>query len=185
MDNLALQDEQRTEILNGKIYMMASAGINHIRILKNIFRVFDNFLNGKTCEVFSDNVDVKLDKDNTVIPDLSVVCDPSIIEADGIHGAPDLIVEVLSPSTAKRDMEDKKELYEKYGVREYWIISPEERSIRVYLLCNGKLKIDKVYYYKKPDEILPQKDREYIVPEFTTSLFDGLSICLADVFKKI
>ena len=119
--NLAYQEEPREELLNGKIFMMASPSVNHSTVASNIYYAFRTYLKGKTCRAFNDGVDVYLTEDDRVIPDVMIVCNKNMIALDGIHGAPDLIVEVLSPSTAKNDRGYKKDLYEQSGVKEYWI----------------------------------------------------------------
>ena len=108
-NNLARQGEYRSELIKGKIIMMSPSPItNHNRISRNITRIFDNYLDGKSCEVFADGLDVYLTAQDRFEPDCMVVCDPNKIKYNGVHGAPDLIVEVLSPSTAKNDKGHKK-----------------------------------------------------------------------------
>jgi Uma2 family endonuclease len=124
----------------------------------------------------------KANEPDYVVPDISIVCDRSKIKDDGIHGAPDLIVEILSKSTAIHDIIRKKDLYEQLGVREYWIVSPFDKSVTVYLLKNGKYVQDKVYYdvADRPDITM---DTEKYPPYITTSLYgDDLKIYLKDVF---
>ena len=146
MNNLAYKDEPRTEIIHGKTVMMSpSPNLRHNSIAGNIHRIFSNFLRGKRCRVFMDGVDVHLDDENTFIPDLAIVCDRRKLRIDGIYGAPDLVVEVLSPSTATRDKGTKKEVYERAGVKEYWIVDPLAKSIDVYHLRDGRLVLDYSY----------------------------------------
>ena len=133
-ENLAYQEAPRMELLNGKIVMMSSPSVNHNIISFNIARIFSDYLAGKNCMAFHDGVDVYLTNQDRVIPDAMIVCNKNIIQMDGVHGAPDLIVEVLSPSTSKNDRGYKRDLYEKSGVKEYWIIDPLTRSIEAYLL---------------------------------------------------
>jgi Uma2 family endonuclease len=119
-----------------------------------------------------------------------VVCNPDIIKNDGLYGAPDLVVEVLSKSTSERDRGIKKEIYEAIGVKEYWIVSTTERSIEVYLLKDGKFVLDKVYsiYTAEDMEAImedDEKEREKIITEFKTSIFDDLVVAVEDVFEKI
>lgn len=106
--NLAYQEEPREELLGGRIYMMSSPTVNHSQIASNIYYAFRSYLKGKTCRPFNDGVDVYLTENDRVIPDAMIVCNKNIIRLDGIHGAPDLIVEVLSPGTAKNDRGYKK-----------------------------------------------------------------------------
>ena len=106
MSNLAYTDDykERFELIDGKIIMMSPRPrIAHSRALGNIFREFSIYLKGKKCEAFADGVDVYLDEKNHFIPDVMIICNKDIITDLNIQGAPDLVVEVLSPSTAKND----------------------------------------------------------------------------------
>lgn len=124
--------------------MSPRPAVNHNRAITNISRIFSTYLRGKRCESFSDGIGVHLDEKNIVIPD--VVCNRDIIKGNGIYGAPDLVVEVLSPSTAKlRDRKGKEALYEKYGVKKYWIIDSLSKLIEVDLPIDGKFDLDAVY----------------------------------------
>ena len=108
------------------------------------------------------------------MPDVSVVCNPSIVSnGKKILGAPDLIVEVLSESTMKNDLGKKKDVYEKYGVREYWIVNPWIRRVTVYHLINGKFKLNGEY------EISDDEEQNII----KVSIFDGMTVDLRKVFK--
>ena len=98
--NLAYQEERREELIGGKPVMMSPRpSFNHNQISYNISRLFGNYLYGKKCTPIADGMDLYLDEDNQFVPDFMVVCDPDKIKPDGIHGSPDLVVEVLSPST--------------------------------------------------------------------------------------
>lgn len=90
--NLVYQEVPREELLHGEIYLMSSPSVNHNRVANNIFSALRGYLKGKPCEVFSDGVDVHFSKNDRLIPDIMVVCNPDIIKPDGIHGAPDLVV---------------------------------------------------------------------------------------------
>ncbi|GHU74446.1 hypothetical protein FACS1894188_02690 [Clostridia bacterium] len=187
MDNLAEAyfDERPYEILDGEIFYMSCPMTSHNRVKGNIYNIFKNFLKGKKCEVFPDPTSVFFNKKDVVIPDVMVVCDPNIVKEDGIHGAPDLIVEVLSPSTGKNDETYKKKLYEKQGVKEYWVVSSREFSIKVYALKDGVYEIDNMYYMYPNYTLKRMTDEEKakIETEFTTSLYgDELKIQIADVF---
>jgi len=183
------KEKRRYELLNGKIYNMAGASSNHNAIIVNIAGIFGNFLKGKKCRAFVDGVDVHLSETDITMPDVMIVCDRDIIKKNGIYGAPDLTVEVLSPSTAEMDMGYKKDLYEKHGVKEYWIISQAERSIQVYLLKNGVYKLDKIYQIFE-DYVLEKMDEEEkaaIIMDFKTSLdgFGDLIINVEEVFENV
>jgi len=182
--NLAYQEEPREELLNGKIYMMSSPSINHNRVAGNIYHIFRNYLKGKKCEAFSDGADVYLTEKDRVIPDVMIVCNKDIIKPDGIHGAPDLMVEVLSPATAKKDKGYKKDLYEKAGVKEYWIIDPVSRSIEAYLLSEGKYALDEVYALY-PDGLVTDKEREETKKEIPVSLYSDFCIPLEEIFQNL
>ena len=135
--NLAYQsdawEKRRQEGIDGKPVMMSPRpSVNHSQVASNIYYLFAHYLRKKTCRPFADGVDLYLDEDNQFIPDFMVVCDPDKIKPDGVHGAPDLVVEVLSPSTARNDKTRKKDIYARCGVQEYWIVDPDKQMIMVY-----------------------------------------------------
>ena len=186
-DNLAYQEERREELIGGKVVMMAPASAEHVYTAGSIYNIFKNYLKGKNCIPFSDGLLVHLTDDNKFVPDMMVVCDRSKIKSDGVHGAPDLVVEVLSPSTAKDDRTRKKEVYEACGVPEYWLVSPTDKSIEVYLLESGKYILHDVYTVR-PDWVLVQmtdEERSAVVTEFKCHLYDDLLIRLDDIFGDL
>ena len=186
-DNLAYQEERREELIGGKVVMMAPASAEHVYTAGSIYNIFKNYLKGKNCIPFSDGLLVHLTDENKFVPDMMVVCDRSKIKSDGVHGAPDLVVEVLSPSTAKDDRTRKKEVYEACGVPEYWLISPTDKSIEIYLLESGKYILHDVYTVR-PDWVLKQmtdEERAAIVTEFKCHLYDDLIIRLDDIFGDL
>ena len=185
MENLAYQDEYREEMHDGKIVSMAPPFINHSVIAGNIFFIFKKFLKGKPCDAFSDWGYVHFSKKDKVIPDIMIICNRDIVKRNGIYGTPDLIVEVISPGTAKYDRGYKKRLYEKHGVKEYWIVEPETRSIEVYLL-KDIFMLDEVYSYI-PDyllEDLTEDEKNNLKDNLYPSLFPDMEIMLADVFDS-
>ena len=107
-----LSDYQKTEIIHGRESAMSPANIKHIIVQQNLSGIIWNFLRGKRCQVLTE-AEVVFDEDNHLVPDLLVVCDKEKIKKNFIQGAPDFIVEVLSPSTKRRDMTVKKDIYEK------------------------------------------------------------------------
>jgi Uma2 family endonuclease len=136
---------ERWELIAGEAFDMSpSPRTRHQKVAGRIFHLLCSLLEAKACQPFIAPIDVFLpgvldDSDDTVVePDVLVVCDPAKVREDGIHGSPDFIVEVLSPSTAYKDMGRKKELYEKAGVREYWLVNPETGSVFRYLLSDGR-----------------------------------------------
>lgn len=181
--NLAYQEESREELLHGEIYMMASPSVNHSQTASNIYHAFRSFLKGKPCRAFNDGVDVYLTENDRVIPDAMIVCNRDAVKNNGIHGAPDLVVEVLSPSTTKNDRGYKKELYEKSGVKEYWIVSTEMRSIEAYRLSNGKYGMDGFYQLANDDMV--DRDKEACADAIPVSLCDGFSIPLEEIFYNL
>ena len=186
-DNLAYQEERREELIGGKVVMMAPASAEHVYTAGSIYNIFKNYLKGKNCIPFSDGLLVHLTDENKFVPDMMVVCDRSKIKSDGVHGAPDLAVEVLSPSTAKDDRTRKKEVYEACGVPEYWLVSPTDKSIEIYLLESGKYILHDVYTVR-PDWVLKQmtdEERAAIVTEFKCHLYDELIIRLDDIFGDL
>jgi len=134
-------ENERWELIEGVAYNMSpSPSTDHQQIVLALPNAFFNFLRGKPCQVFIAPLDVRLpEADETddeitsvVQPDLFVVCDSTKIDDSGCKGAPDLIVEVLSPYTAQTDLKDKFDLYEKVGVKEYWLIQPIDRTVMVF-----------------------------------------------------
>lgn len=185
-DNLAHQEEIRDEMLNGKVILMSPRpAVNHNRVIGNIFFAFMGYLRGKTCEPFADGTDVYLTEKDRVIPDVMIICKKETIKRKGVFGVPDLIVEVLSPGTEKRDRGYKKDLYEKSGVREYWLVEPETQTVEVYLLKDKKFMLDDVYRIF-PDYVeLSADEQEHYQSEVPVSLYDDFSIPLEDIFRNL
>jgi len=183
------RERRRYEILDGKIYAMAQPTINHNTAAGNIFNVFRTFLKGKPCRAFVDGAAVHFSENDTVIPDVMIVCNKDIIKKNGIYGPPDLIVEVLSPSTADRDISYKKDLYAKHGVKEYWIVNAADKSIQVYFLNNGIYKLDNVYqiYEDYYFALMEEEEIAAIKMEFKLSLdgFEDLIINVEEVFENV
>ena len=186
-DNLAYQETRREELIGGEVVMMAPASTNHTFTANNIYRIFGNYLKGKKCVPFGDGLLVHLTDQDKFVPDVMIVCDREKIKPDGVHGAPDLVVEILSPSTGLRDKGRKKNIYESCGVPEYWIVSPEARSIDVYRLEDGRYELDNSYSVY-PDYLLSgmtDEEKAAVVTEFKCHLFDDLVIRLDDVFSDL
>ena len=187
-DNLAYQEEVWGELIDGVVVAMSPRPTpNHNRVAGNVYRIFSNFLKNRTCEPFMEGVDLYLTEQDRFVPDMMVVCDPDKVRSDGVHGAPDLVVEVLSPSTAARDKKYKKDVYEACGVREYWIVSPGEKTVEQYLLEKGKFVLHEVYTVF-PDWMLEKmtaEERASVITHFKCSLYDDLDISLEDMFSRI
>jgi len=182
------EDERPSEIIDGKAVMMAGASVSHNHISGNIFSIFHHYLRGKKCTPFDDGTKLFLEGDNQFIPDGMIVCDKDKIKEAGVYGAPDLVVEVLSPSTAKNDRGKKKDAYERAGVREYWIVNPADKTVEVYLLQDGHFVLDNTYSIY-PDfmlnHLLTEAERAALPESFKCSLFDDLEIRLDDVFDRV
>ncbi|GHU54227.1 hypothetical protein FACS1894132_08550 [Clostridia bacterium] len=173
--------EERLEILNGEIVGMASPSPAHAMASGNIFGEFHHFLKGKRCRVFTET-DIHLEYEwNVFRPDVMIICNPEQITDKRISGTPDLVVEVLSPSTTNYDRTTKKDIYEKYGVKELWIVTPKEKAIEVYLLKDGAYKLDFAYTDFEPSE----ETEEHYRLEITTTLYgDDFKIKLTDIFES-
>ena len=186
--NLAFQEETWDELINGEIVMMSPRPtVNHNNTAINIYNIFRDYLKGKTCMPLPDGYDLYLTKKDRFVPDMMVVCDRSKIKANGVHGAPDLVVEVLSPSTAKNDRKYKKEVYAACGVREYWLVNPADKTVEQYFLEDNDLVLQEVYAIH-PDymlEKMTEEQRAAIPTSFKCSLYDDLLIQLTDVFENV
>ena len=152
-DIYALPEGQRAELIDGQLYMMAPPKTIHQRLVSKLGQKIANYIDRKDgdCEVFPAPfaVFMSADEKTYVEPDISVICDRDKLDRHGCKGAPDLIVEILSPSTQRRDRLIKLELYQRAGVREYWLVSPEEQTVQVLLFTNGLLLPRELY--KKGD----------------------------------
>ena len=184
---LAYKEEYEAyEVINGEVYMMARPSVSHWKISNNIIRTFERFLRGKNCEAFGE-IDVHLSKKDNFIPDAMIVCNPDIVKEDGIHGAPDLVVEVLSPSTALKDRTVKLFTYAKHGVKEYWLVDPLNRIVEVYHLIEGKYELDKlcVDYREKDWERLTERQKAETEKKIKVSLYDDFIVDVSEVFRGV
>jgi len=180
----ALQELDRYELIGGEVYDMSPANMKHIFIQRNLVRILDNFLRGKRCRVVFE-AEVRFDEENRFIPDIAIVCNPEQIKSSYIAGAPDFVVEILSRSTRKRDITVKLHTYEKFGVKEYWVIDPRGESIDVYLLKDGKYELDETYHNVPEEELaeLSEEDRAKEHLSLKLSLYDELEIQTKDIFE--
>ena len=162
-------DEERWELIDGAAYDMSPApGIKHQNAVLIFSRILGNKLFGKTCRPFIAPTDVVLSEYDVVQPDVFVVCDKNKITEKNIQGAPDLVVEVLFPSTVLKDKREKKALYEKYGVKEYILVDPMELYAERFLLEKKGYGGAEIF---GPQEILSLKSME------------GIDIPLWEVFE--
>jgi len=139
-DFLDWDESERCELINGETYMLATPSRLHQEVSRNIFLQLAEFLKGKPCQAFYAPFAVRLNpkkdkSDNTVLePDILVVCDPSKLDDHGCNGAPDLIIEILSPSSVKIDRLIKFNKYLDAGVREYWMVDCEAGTVEACIL---------------------------------------------------
>jgi Uma2 family endonuclease len=165
---------ERFELIYGEPYAMAAPNASHQAILAELSAQFVVYLRGKPCKVYPAPFDVRLfyeedESDDTVVqPDLSVICDKERRGPEGGRGAPDLTVEILSPSNTAGEMSRKFSLYRDAGVREYWVVYPEEKSLLVHSFSKGKTS---TRAYNFPDTV-------------QVGLFPGLEISLELVFAE-
>lgn len=176
-DYLQWEFSERVELIRGFIRKMSPApNLSHQSVLYNLTVAFDFNFRKKPCRVIFAPFDVRLPipsakKDSTVVqPDIFVTCDSAKLTDSGFNGAPDLMVEVISPNNSKHDLITKFNLYQEAGVKEYWIVHPIDKILSVYTLQNGKYI-----------GLQPQSDGEKI----KSPLFPELNIELDDVFYKV
>jgi Uma2 family endonuclease len=175
-DYFSWKFQERIELLKGKIFAMSPApSRHHQEISLFIITEISNFLKNHPCKVYFAPFDVRLQRtvddkkvDSVVQPDICVVCDLSKLDDRGCSGAPELIVEILSPGNTKKEMKYKFELYEEAGVEEYWIVDPAEKMVLQYNLENGQFTNHRPLI---EEDILHSK------------VLDGFSIELEKVFQ--
>lgn len=165
-DLLDMDDENRYEIIDGELYLMSSPSVRHQMLVVEISRQIANYLKGKKCKVFVAPLDVRFSKEkdfkkiwDVVEPDIMVVCDQDKIDEKGIAGVPDVIIEILSPSTSRRDKLQKFSLYQRQGVKEYWIIDANDLLVYPYVLNKeGIYTLAKIYALEEPIKIQQLKN---------------------------
>jgi Uma2 family endonuclease len=171
---------ERVELIKGKIFKMSPAPSRvHQEVAGSIFLKLGNFLNSKPCKVYSAPFDVRFPKESkadkdvfTVLqPDICVICDKSKLDARGCIGAPDLVVEVLSPGNSKMELLNKYKVYEEFGVKEYWVVSQSDQNILIYTLNDmGKFQPSKIFTLSE---------------KITSSVLPGFELILDDVFDDL
>jgi len=178
-DYLTWMDDKRRELFDGMVKLMTPApSMRHQEVSFNLSGTLRAYLFQKNCKGFAAPSDVRLPKGTnekdeviyTVVqPDLYVVCDLSKLDEKGCLGAPDFIIEIVSPGSSKRDVKDKFEIYQEHGVREYWIVNPNDENVNVFVLDqNGKYQLRGIF---ADDDKIP------------VNIFDGdLEIDLTEVF---
>lgn len=161
-DYLTWQFDEMVELIRGKIFKMSPApNLSHQKISSNLHGMIWQYLKGKTCQSFHAPFDVRLsvppppENITTVVqPDICVVCDESKLDTQGCNGAPDWIIEILSPATARKDLNEKFDIYENAGVKEYWVVYPTDGSVVPFRLNKeGKYETVRTAPFSVEDEI--------------------------------
>ncbi len=177
-DYLTWQFTETVELFKGTIFPMASPNVRHQKVSWRLTLALGNHFRDKPCQAFAAPFDVRLfdrikkpkfdgDVYTVVQPDLCIICDESKLDERGCLGAPDLIIEILSPGNTKKEMKNKFRLYEEVGVQEYWLVEPNDKAVFVYVL-QGEEYIG----------LRPQTDEDMVV----SRLFPELVVDLAEVF---
>lgn len=194
MSNTAynLDYEERYEIIEGvKTIMSPSPTWEHNVVDSTLVMIFKQYCRKNDCGmVFGDNMDIHLpDEKNVLKPDVSIFLNRNIFKhGKNVHGVPELVVEILSKSTAKNDFGTKKDAYERNGVKEYWIVNHVDKSIQVYhLMVDGKYQLDHIYHVYTPEELaeLEDDERAEVRYEIKVSIFDDLIVDVGDVFYDL
>lgn len=178
-DYFTWQFKERVELIKGKIFKMSPAPNRiHQKIAGYIYLRIGVFLEGNKCEVYTAPFDVRIPRkskdDKEIItvlqPDVCVICDPSKLDFRGCIGAPDIVVEVLSPGNNAKELTKKYDVYEEAGVKEYWVVSPQDQWMRIYTLIDGKFN-----------------ESPYFVAgsTVTSSVLPGFSLDITALFKDI
>ncbi len=172
--------EERVELIKGKIFKMSPAPSRfHQEVFGTIFMALGNFLKNKPCKVYGAPFDVRFPKESkadkdvfTVLqPDICVVCDLTKLDARGCIGAPDLVVEVLSPGNNKKELLHKYKIYQEFGVKEYWVVSQSDQTILIYTLDDiGRFQPSKLFTLSE---------------QITSSVLPGFVLNLDDVFEEM
>ena len=174
-DYLMWKIKDRVEILKGKIFQMGAPSLTHQAVSMNFSRLLSNYFYKTPCKLFAAPFDVCLakkgEKDNEVYtvvqPDLCVVCDADKLDERGCWGAPDLIIEILSPGNSKKELKNKYELYQEAGVREYWLVHSQDEYLIINVLENNLYRA------------LPP----FVDKEVTSVIFPDLSLQTEDIFR--
>lgn len=176
-DYLLWRFEERVELFKGKIFKMSPApSTSHQRVLLRITNLLSNFFQNHNCELFFAPFDVELFSENKSIssvvqPDLCVICDKNKLDERGCHGAPDLVVEILSKGNSKKEIQNKYDLYEEAGVREYWIVDYMRRTVLIQVLNENSVF--------EPQRLRAEGD------QITSTIFSQISCPVDDIFKGV
>ena len=178
-------ERKKDEKINGVIYDMSpTPGYRHGIINSNIHTIIKMGLKDSLCLVFMENLDFQYhpeENDDYLCPDIMVICDRKNLKGSFYKGVPKFIVETMSPSSAKRDKTQKKDIYEKTGVEEYWIVSPQGKSMDIYYLKDGKYELE--YSYILQDD--PEDEDYNVDTEISLRGFPHIKMTLAEIFENV
>ena len=182
---LAELEYRKDEKINGVHYNMPpSPSFKHGIVNNNINTIVKSGLKGSVCLVSIENLDFKYhpeENDDYLCPDVMVVCDRKHLKGGAYTGVPKFIVETMSPSTAKRDRTDKKDIYERAGVEEYWIVSPQGKSVEIYYLNDGKYILEQSYILQDEREFEDYNGEE----EISLKGFPHIKMTLGEIFEGV
>ena len=178
------------EIIEGVKFMSPSPGWGHVNVTANLVTIINGYARINKLGVASaDNFDVHFPDGNLFQPDFIFVSAQkakSLFENKNmtLHGVPDMVAEIFSKSTMKRDIGIKKDVYERNGVKEYWIIDPWSENIQVYILRDGKYQLDDVYQNYSDEELseLTEEERVEIKMEVPVAVLDGFKVKIRNIF---
>ncbi|MBR6013734.1 MAG: Uma2 family endonuclease [Selenomonadaceae bacterium] len=177
------------EVIGGEKIMAPSASAYHSNSIGEIYFAIKSYLNKNKCgKVFIDSLEVHLPDGNIFRPDLIVMTkeNAGLVNWNrGIYGVPDMVVEVLSKATRRMDLTVKKDSYEACGIKEYWIVDPYMKVVDVYLLHDGKYKLDGEYIYYDAEELqeLTDEEKAELKNEVKVSIFENCFVKLEDIFS--
>ena len=187
---LAVDIRDDYEIIEEVKFMAPSPFKRHGKVVGRLmFTIGTHAFINRLGTAFSDNLDVHLPDGNLVRPDFIFICaaNDNIVfnnEDETFHGVPDMVAEIFSKSTMKRDIGIKKDIYERNGVKEYWMIDPWRETVEVYLLRDGKYELDEIYFNYSDDELkeLTDEERAEVKSEIPVAVLDGFKVKIRNIF---
>ena len=187
---LAFDTRDDYEIIEGEKFMAPSPGMRHVNVTANLIKLIGTYASMKKLGMaFADNFDVHFPDGSLFRPDFIFVSAENakklfVNENATLHGVPDMVAEIFSRSTMKRDVGIKKDVYERNGVKEYWMIDPWRENIDVYLLRDGKYELDGHYENWSDDQLirLPEEERAEIKMEVPVAVLDGFKVKIRNIF---
>ena len=168
--NAGYSDPRKSEKINGLIYNMAAGTYRHADAISALNDILFAYFHKKKCRVYSSELEIHLDENNEYRPDISVICDFTKMRDNGYYGPPALVIEVLSPSTAKRDRGEKFGVYRDNGVNELWFVSPEYETIEQFSLVNGTYGPSMIHFKSGA--------------AFYSTVFEDLEVSIDEIFTS-